>query len=395
MKLIEILECRGEAQERKKLYFMALITCMLLFFLRTLFAITRSPQDRFLNGVLDFETFYVVGFLAQQGKLQEAYYSADLIQHVHSFFKEGFSPWTYPPQFGILVSMFYLVPIGVAYAVYMSVTAVGFIALLAAVAKSNFMPTLILFSPAFFQCIGQGQNGFLVGSVVAIMWLMILRNRGWTGLSLGAMVIKPHLAITLTAYFASRKQWRTIAIAAGVVLISSALVGYLVGFQIWPAFIHGSEEAGIYLAEGQYPLNAMVSVYASFRFGGFSAQAAFLMQFIVTVTLVVLIVRAPMKFDRSLTFGFAALTAPLATPYAYGYDFLVSCVGFSLLMPCLIKFGTEQERLVIYMLILISGANSLTGSIIFGGFFNPSGITMLLACLLTLRVSSRAGAVGL
>jgi hypothetical protein len=119
------------------------------------------------------------------------------------------------------------------------------------------------------------------------------------------------------------------------------------------------------------------------------------MQFIVTVTLVVLIVRAPRNFDRSLTFGFAALTAPLATPYAYGYDFLVSCVGFSLLMPCLIKFGTEQERLVIYMLILISGANSLTGSIIFGGFFNPSGITMLLAFLLTLRVSSRAGAVGL
>jgi hypothetical protein len=164
------------------------------------------------------------------------------------------------------VSMFYLVPIGVAYAVYMSVTAVGFIALLTAVAKSNFMPTLILFSPAFFQCIAQGQNGFLVSSAVAIMWLMILRNGGWTGLSLGAMVIKPHLAITLAAYFASRKQWRTIAIAAGVVLISSALVGYLMGFQIWPAFIHGSEEAGIYLAEGQYPLNAMVSVYASFRF---------------------------------------------------------------------------------------------------------------------------------
>jgi hypothetical protein len=90
MKLIDILECRGEAQERKKLYFMALVTCMLLFFLRTLFAITRSPQERFLNGVLDFKTFYVVSFLAQQGKLQEAYYSADLIHHVHSFLKRVF-----------------------------------------------------------------------------------------------------------------------------------------------------------------------------------------------------------------------------------------------------------------------------------------------------------------
>jgi hypothetical protein len=390
MKLIDLLECRGEARERRNVYAIVICTCMLLFFLRIIFVITRSPQERFLTGVLDFETFYVVGFLAQQGKLQEAYYSANLIQHVHSFFKEGFSPWTYPPQFGILVSLFSLAPIGIAYAVYMSVTAVGFIASLAAAAKRNFVPAIILFSPAFFQCIGQGQNGFLVGSLVAVMWQMILRNQRWTGLALGAMVIKPHLAITLTAYFASRKQWRTIAIASGVVLISSILAGYLFGFQIWFAFFHGSEEAGIRLAGGQYPLEAMVSVYASVRSGGLSARTAFIIQMIVTMTLVGLIVRTQKKFDRSLAFGYAALVAPLATPYAYGYDFLVSCVGFSLLMPCLIKFGTEQERLLIYVLIFFSGANSFTGSLIFGRSFNPSGITMLLACLLALRVLSRA-----
>ncbi|WP_163161144.1 hypothetical protein [Bradyrhizobium uaiense] len=67
-------------------------------------------QDR---DPVDFDAFYIVARLVWQGTVDQAYHFAKLVvmQREASGGHDSFMPWTYPPQFSLLLAPFALIPI--------------------------------------------------------------------------------------------------------------------------------------------------------------------------------------------------------------------------------------------------------------------------------------------
>jgi len=124
------------------------------------------------------------------------------------------------------------------------------------------------------------------------------------GLALGAMVIKPHLAIAVGIYMLATRRWVALATAATVVLASSLLCTLVFGWQIWIAWLGAIRESASFLEQGIYPLLRMISTYAALSRAGVSpalafwAQAAVASLALCAVVLAVWLGRGAPRADR-------------------------------------------------------------------------------------------------
>ncbi|WP_283808464.1 glycosyltransferase family 87 protein [Bradyrhizobium sp. AS23.2] len=94
--------------------------------------------------------------------------------------------------------------------------------------------------------------------MIGLVCLNVERRQLVAGLALGAMVIKPHLAIAVSLYLLATRRWIALGTAAAVVLASSLLCTLLFGWQIWTAWLGAIRESASYLEQGFYPLFRMI-----------------------------------------------------------------------------------------------------------------------------------------
>ncbi len=150
----------------------------------------------------------------------------------------------------------------------------------------------------------------------------LLRKRPFTaGLCVGALVIKPHLAVLFPIAFAAGRQWRAFAGAAvsavGLVLLAWIAFGtdtMLAYPQSWAISRELMDKASTVF------LLRQTTVYAAVRVAT-SADVATAAQGFATVLAAVVTWRAwsrPGPAEGKLALLFAA--APLATPYLFSYD---------------------------------------------------------------------------
>ncbi|WFU38813.1 glycosyltransferase family 87 protein [Bradyrhizobium sp. CB82] len=311
------------------------------------------------RGLLDFDAFYIVAQRVWLGDPAQAYRFDRLVQMQMdaSGGKFSFMPWTYPPQFDLLVAPLALVPVGTAYFLFSAATLGFYLLTLRAVAKSYFALVVILLSPALLINLMCGQNGFLTGGLIGLACLTIERRQVAAGLSLGAMIIKPHLAIAFAVYALLARRWITVITATTVILSSSILCTLLLGPQIWSAFLGSVNDSATYLGRGAYPLFRMISVYAMLRTAGFSASLAFLSQVVVAVFALSIVARAIYRrLPAHWCLGLAAVASVLISPYAYDYDLTILGVGMALLLPDLTRLASARERAAIYSMTLLAGS---------------------------------------
>ncbi len=114
---------------------------------RTVLISTPSTSSRSRSGHGQLDLVYQFETLV---KLQQAFAGST-----------SFMPWTYPPQFDLLVAPFALLPAGIAYLLFITATLTAYLLTLRAVAGSNFALVLVVLFPALAITIGFGQNGFL------------------------------------------------------------------------------------------------------------------------------------------------------------------------------------------------------------------------------------------
>ncbi|WP_063621754.1 glycosyltransferase family 87 protein [Bradyrhizobium sp. Ec3.3] len=331
---------------------------VILVFMTGWFSRWGAWQDR---GVLDFDAFYIVAQRVWLGDLAQAYRFDRMVQMQMdaSGGKFSFLPWTYPPQFDLLVAPLALVPVGTAYFLFTAATLGFYLLTLRAVAKSYFALVVILLSPALLINLMCGQNGFLTGGLIGLACLTIERRQLAAGLSLGAMIIKPHLAIAFAVYALLARRWITVVTAAAVILSSSILCTLLLGPQIWSAFLGSVHDSATYLERGSYPLFRMISVYALLRTAGFSASLAFLSQVVVAVFVLSVVAGAIYRqLPAHWCLGLAAVASVLISPYAYDYDLTILGVGMALLLPDLTRLASTRERAAIYCMTLLAGSYS-------------------------------------
>ena len=342
-------------------------TCGVFAFLAFAFAVKTMWFSRLGmwhdRNLVDFDVFHIVAQKVWAGGVEGAYHFTKFLemQREASGGQDSFMPWTYPPQFALLVAPLGLIPVSVAYFLFVVATFAFYIAVLRAVARDNFTLLLIMLFPAMEITMACGQNGFLTAGLIGLVCLFFEERPMVAGLALGLMVIKPHLAIAFATYAIAKRSWIVVATAAAVVLTSSAICTAVFGTHIWLDLLDSVRDSSAFLEKGYYPLFRMVSAYAALRSAGISAWVAFLGQGMVALMalgLVVLSVYRGMSSRTSL--GLTAALSVCISPYAYDYDFLICGIGLAMLLPALQTSTSERERTIIYAAPMLVGG--------YGGF---------------------------
>jgi hypothetical protein len=308
--------------------------------------------------LVDFDAFHIVAQHVWLGDADLAYQFEKLIsmQKEASGGSQSFMPWTYPPQFDLLLAPFGLIPIGVAYLLFTAATLAFYLAVLRSIAPRHFVVLLIILFPAIEVTVACGQNGFLTAALIGLVCLFIEERPIVAGTALGLMVVKPHLAVAFAAYALLTRRWTVVMTAAAVVLSSALVCTIVFGPQIWAALLQSVHDSAIFLEGAYYPLYRMISVYAGLRTLGASASAAFFGQAVVAALALgsigfALYRQLPARWCLGLT----AMLSVSISPYAYDYDFLIFGMGLAMMLPELKAIARDGERTIIYVAPMIVG----------------------------------------
>jgi hypothetical protein len=320
--------------------------------------LSRASPVTKLRPPTDFDVFYLAGQMVWRGEIGQAYSFATMEPAQEALTGEKvFMPWTYPPQFNLIVAPLAFLPLGMAYSVFTAVTLVAYLATLKATSGRNFTLLLFLLFPAITITMVCGQNGFLTGTLIGLAALGLQRRSPLAGLPLGLMIIKPHLAVAFAVYTLLSRNWGAALVAVLTILATFALATLLLGTDVWAAFLGGIQEAKGYLEQGLYPLHRMVSPYAVLRSFGASAVAGMALQLVsAAFSLLVIILAWRRGFSVRQTLGLTAVASLLISPYAYDYDLTICGIGLAFLMPDILRLGQPRERVLILGLSFATGA---------------------------------------
>ncbi|WP_417587007.1 glycosyltransferase family 87 protein [Pararhodobacter oceanensis] len=313
------------------------------------------------NLLVDFDAFYIVGQLAWEGRAAEAYDSAAMARIQRALVsREGFMPWTYPPQFDLLAMLLPALPRGIAYALFTGITLAAYLWVLARLAGREFIWILIALAPPIYVTITIGQNAFLTGALMGLFVLATCASQGnrcaLAGWPLGLLVLKPHLGIGLGIHALAAARWRVLALAIGIALATSALATWVLGPEIWAAFLAGVRQASEALRTGFYPLFRMTSLYAALHTAGLAPSLALAAQATIGIAAcaaIALAVRRGLPLNQTL--AMACFTSALVSPYLYDYDMVVTGIGLALIAPDLRARSTWFDRAVLLALIWVAG----------------------------------------
>ncbi|MCP3473187.1 DUF2029 domain-containing protein [Bradyrhizobium sp. CCGUVB1N3] len=402
--LAEALEQIQSSPSRRAIYVRVILVALAAIVAVKTFWFARVGIWGFRE-LADFDAFHIVAQRVWLGDVGEVYRLATFgkMQADAAGGTTGVMPWTYPPQFDLLLAPLAFLPIGAAYLLFTAVTLALYLVTLRAIARENFSQLLIILFPSLAVTIGCGQNGFLTGALIGLFCLNLQKRPVLGGLALGAMVIKPHLAIAAAVYLLATRRWTAIAAAATVVLVSSLVCTFIFGPQIWSALIGSVKESTGYLDQGYYQLFRMISAFAALHTASIPAAGAFWGQVgVAALALLAVVLGALRGPSPGFALGVTAMASVMISPYAYDYDLPILGIGLALALPDLVHIASARERSAMYGLILLAGAYGLVLSTQVGqqvapamaGFALIAMLALLLRWLLRAEAAVRDGSTG-
>ena len=306
--------------------------------------------------IVDFDAFYIVGLMIGEGRLDAAYHHATMFAAQRQFSgTDSFMPWTYPPQFNLLVALLPLAERGLAYLLFTGLTFGAYLVVLRRLAGRYLPAVLLALVPTLMITALIGQNGFLTAALVGWFCVGMLRRRITAGLPLGLMVIKPHLGVALGVLCLARGGWAVIGLAAAVVVTSGAAATLAFGIGVWPAFHGGVREAGAFLQAGLYPLFRMTSLYAALHTAGVPPRLAMAMQAGLAVLVLAAVVWAARRLELRHALAVACFGSVAISPYTYDYDMTIFGVGVALIIREIVTRCSLAQKLVLLGLSWLVG----------------------------------------
>lgn len=217
--------------------------------------------------------------------------------------------WFYPPQTLFVFGALARLPLSLAFAVWNGVTAFIFYLAARPYMPSSIPKILAVLTPAAIANIYFGQFGLLIGA----LWLWAFRCKPWAA---ALLTMKPHIALLAAIPALSRRKlaFQTAAILLALVAVSAAVFGA----DAWRGYLAQIFYQGNRLGHGGlaswavYGVTPMIG-YPAWAWLLFAAAAAYLLSWNFNV--------------------FTAATATfLISPYGFGYDMPVVCLGFGLML---------------------------------------------------------------
>jgi hypothetical protein len=268
----------------------------------------------------DFLAFWGAGHVTAAGNPAAAYDLAVQQAVQTGTGSDGWFAFVNPPPFLFAVTPFGALPFPVAWIAWVAVTWA-----LWAWASVRAFPRLwplVIAYPGALIAAGHAQTGLLTGALLVLAAHALGKRPALSGAAIGALVIKPHLAVLAPFWFACGGQWRAF-LAAGATALGLVAAAWLAFGSATMEGYAGSWQASALLMEGINPdfLRRMTTVFSQARMlaGDGAAMALGAVSALFALASALLAWRR-FAGDPEAT-GAAVLAATaLASPYLFNYD---------------------------------------------------------------------------
>jgi hypothetical protein len=274
----------------------------------------------------DFIAFWSAARLALEGRPEAAFdWSALAAMHhvaVPQLPADKLFLWHYPPTYLLLVLPLGLLPYLPALGLFTIATAGLWAALVPRVLPHRRAWLAAAALPAGLVSLMHGQNGFLTAVLAGFALLALDRRPLLSGLLIGLLAIKPHLAALFPIALVAERRWPTIAAAAATALVLTAVSIAAFGLPTMAAFLRDLAIAHHLVNDGLLPWGKMPSPYVFALSLGMPAAAAMALQAIVAaasgacVWIAWRAPRAPFEAKAAVL----VVGSLLVSPYVFHYD---------------------------------------------------------------------------
>lgn len=273
--------------------------------------------------VTDFLSFWTAAKQALMGAPEVPYNIEAFIGVQEPYNEPGvFFTFFYPPMYLLLVTPLGLLGSIPAYAVFQSVFAIAFAAVLKLIARHWLAVFLVFGTPAAYMTLMNGQNGFLTAFLFGAGLLSLRNGRPvLAGVFIGLLTIKPQLGVLIPFALLAGRYWSAFVSAAITTLLFAAASWAAFGSDTWLAFLAQIPAAQLVLTGGFLPIHHLASVFGSIVGAGGSVELASVFQSVAGILLVCLVVwvwRGAASFDAKAVVLLAAST--LVSPFILVYD---------------------------------------------------------------------------
>ena len=254
---------------------------------------------------------------------------------------EGNFAWHYPPPFLFVAAVLAHFPYAVAYAGWALVSFLPYLAAMRAIVGRWFGFLLAAAFPVVFTNMLVGQNGFLTASLIGGTLVLLPRWPVLSGICLGLLSYKPQYGLLFPLVLIAAAQWRVFFTASVVAVLMAMLSWLAFGTESWQAFVHWMPMFNkAFLVEGRAPWGKMQSIFALVRYFDGPESFAWILQWIMSATVAVLLALLWRSRKVQYPLKAAALAAGtlLVTPYLFLYDEMVLAIAVAFL----IRIGLDE-----------------------------------------------------
>jgi arabinofuranan 3-O-arabinosyltransferase len=254
---------------------------------------------------------------------------------------EGNFAWHYPPPFLFVAAILAHFPYGAAYVGWAAASFLPYLAAMRAIVGRSFGFLLAAAFPVVLTNTLVGQNGFLTASLVGGTLVLMPRWPILSGICLGLLSYKPQYGLLFPLVLIAAAQWRVFFTAGIVAGLLAALSWFAFGIESWQAFFHWMPMFNkAFLVEGRAPWGKMQSVFALTRYFGGPESFAWVLQWIMSAAVAILLALLWRSRKVKYPLKAAALAAGtlLVTPYLFLYDEMVLAIAVAFL----VRIGLDE-----------------------------------------------------
>ena len=292
----------------------------LLLALASLIMLAVSYRDAMAPQGTDFLAFWGAGTVTAAGDPAAAYDLAVQERVQTGTGSDGWFAFVNPPPFLFAVAALGLLPFPLAWLVWVAATW-GLWAWASIRAFPRLWPLVIAY-PGALLAAGHAQTGLLTGALLVLAADHLARRPAAAGAAVGALIIKPHLAVLAPFWFAGAGRWRAFAWAGGVALGLVALAWAVFGSDTMIAYTT-SWQASAQLMEmptADFLLRMSTAYAQGVLLGGDAAAwVAGGLSALIALAAALLAGRRFAGDQRGAAAAVLAATA-LASPYLFNYD---------------------------------------------------------------------------
>src|SRR5437868_7313736 len=294
----------------------------------------------------------------------------------------GYFAWHYPPPFLFVASFLAMFPYAVAFAGWMAISLVPYLAVIRGIVGRPFGLVLAIAFPMVFSNTLVGQNGFLTAALIGGTLYLLPMRPVLAGICLGLLSYKPQYGLLFPLVLIAASQW-TVFFTAGIVAVVMATASWVAfGTESWQAFFHWMPMfSQAFLTEGRAPWWKLQSLFALIRYFGGSEQLAWIFQWIMTASVAVgLVLMWRSRISYPLKAAALATGTLLITPYLFMYDMMVLAIAVAFLARIALATGFRR-----YELPALACALILIVNFILLGVPGGLGATLIVAGLILRR----------